>query len=452
MHMKLDCVLTAVNENTLYLEFIPIFIQTWKKLYPSIDIKIILISNMIPKQYLVYEENIILFPPINNVLTSFTAQYIRLLYPCVLQYKNGVMITDIDMLPMNNSYYTKNIENISNDKFIYMRKGICEIYKQYAMCYNVACPETWKNVFKINSICDIRNRIKEIFDNNIIKEGHNNEGWCIDQLHLYKYINEWRKQTNNFISISDNETNFYRLCRSQMRFFSENTKENISKGLYTDYHCLRPMSNYDKINKMIYNLLIASPFWSVEYLNSLNFVKSNICSPINNGLFDISIDYNENIIYKRIKQKVHNIDYYKSIIYNLKNDEFMKEYIYKPEQINIEDDGSYFSKYIKNGIRLYDINCDVDISNNILTKLLNSLHKLQNNLISYSKNNNLYGDWALHNLMYCVDNERIYNVDLEGFYTYPYVYNNGNCDINHCLSRFFKLYKRIKIKQNQIKI
>jgi len=42
INMKLDCVLTAVNENPLYLEFIPIFIKTWNKLYPGIDVKILL--------------------------------------------------------------------------------------------------------------------------------------------------------------------------------------------------------------------------------------------------------------------------------------------------------------------------------------------------------------------------------------------------------------------------
>ena len=33
--MKLDCVLTAVNDNRLYLDFVPIFIKTWNKLYPA---------------------------------------------------------------------------------------------------------------------------------------------------------------------------------------------------------------------------------------------------------------------------------------------------------------------------------------------------------------------------------------------------------------------------------
>tara|TARA_B110000858_G_scaffold197484_1_gene259295 strand:- start:3230 stop:3397 length:168 start_codon:yes stop_codon:yes gene_type:complete len=46
--MKLDCILTSVNENKLYLDFIPIFIKTWNKLYPNVDIKIILIAKSIP--------------------------------------------------------------------------------------------------------------------------------------------------------------------------------------------------------------------------------------------------------------------------------------------------------------------------------------------------------------------------------------------------------------------
>jgi hypothetical protein len=42
--MKLDCVLTAVNDNPLYLEFIPIFIKTWNKLYPGLDVKIVIVK------------------------------------------------------------------------------------------------------------------------------------------------------------------------------------------------------------------------------------------------------------------------------------------------------------------------------------------------------------------------------------------------------------------------
>ena len=73
--MKLDCVLTAVNENKLYLDMLPYFIKFWNKLYPTIDIKIVLIADKIPLEYQTYQKNIILFKPINNVSTNFTSQY-----------------------------------------------------------------------------------------------------------------------------------------------------------------------------------------------------------------------------------------------------------------------------------------------------------------------------------------------------------------------------------------
>ena len=110
--MKLDCVLTAVNENTLYLDFIPFFVDTWNKLYPDVDVKVVLIMSEIPSNLEKYKNNIILFKPIPSINTSFISQYIRMLYPCILNYKNGVMITDIDIIPMNKVYYTHPIEPI----------------------------------------------------------------------------------------------------------------------------------------------------------------------------------------------------------------------------------------------------------------------------------------------------------------------------------------------------
>jgi len=243
--MKLDCILTAVNENKLYLDFVPIFIKTWNKLYPNVDVKIILIAKKIPDEYLCYKDNIILFEPIENVLTDFTSQFIRLLYPCILNYENGVMITDMDMLPMNRSYYTENIKSFDNSKFIYLRENICFEYNQLAMCYNVAVPKIWKEIFEITSVEDIRNRIETI--------GRHVE-WCTDQVVLYKKVMEWNNKTNNLICLKENSTGFKRLDRNTFGL-NNIIKENISKGVYSDYHCYRPMSEFSKINYEIYNLL-----------------------------------------------------------------------------------------------------------------------------------------------------------------------------------------------------
>ena len=248
--MKLDCILTAVNENALYIETVPFFINTWSKLYPNVDIKIILIATEIPEHLIQYEKFIILFKPINKINTSFTSQYIRLLYPCILNYKNGVMITDIDMIPMNRTYYTKNIENFTNDKFIYLRanwptQGF-ERCPQFAMCYNVASSKIWSDIFKIKSIEDINERLIKI---------NRHSGWSTDQVDLCKYVIDWNKKTNNLILVKDNTTGFQRLGRIQSKHFNEKLKKNILDGNYTDYHCSRPFKKYEEILMKIYELL-----------------------------------------------------------------------------------------------------------------------------------------------------------------------------------------------------
>lgn len=436
--MKLDCVLTAVNENKLYLDFIPIFIKTWNKLYPNVDVKIVLIAKDIPEDLILYKNNIILFNPIENVLTSFTSQFIRLLYPCILDYKNGVLITDMDMLPMNSTYYTKNIVEFDNNKFIYYRDNVCFEYKQIAMCYNVATPKIWKDIFKVNSINDIVNVIKETFIKNTIKEGHGNTGWCTDQLTLYNKIMEWNKKTNNFVRLKEKQTLFKRLDRNTFDISNVNIRENITSGKYTDYHCYRPMSKYSKINWEIFDLLPSA-------YSTLPFIKSELKSPIGNGLFEILINTKENILYKKKKKKINfiNIENYKKIIYGIKSNPVLCEYIFEPEKIYIEDDGSYYSSFIKNSIRLYDINSNSRIDDTILDNLKRSIQDMKKKLNNYVKTNKLSGDWALHNLIYCLDTNKIYNVDLEGFYIYPFVHDNGNCDIKYCNDRFDKLVEII---------
>jgi hypothetical protein len=226
-----------------------------------VDVKIILVADEIPPQFMEYKSNIILFKPIENVLTSFTAQFIRLLYPSILNYKNGILITDMDMLPMNRSYYTKNVEPFDNSKFIYYRGDVCFEYKQLAMCYNIATNEVWRDVFKINNIEDISNYILSVSNSTTIKEGHGNLGWSTDQLVLYEKIMEWNAKTGNLVCLDESKTGYRRLCRDsyyEINNIAGNDSHiinNIRKGLYSDFHCCRPMKDYSYINYKVYALL-----------------------------------------------------------------------------------------------------------------------------------------------------------------------------------------------------
>ena len=251
--MKLDCILTSCNTNPLYMDFIPIFIKTWNKLYPIVDVKIVLISNTIPTEFHEFTKNIILFPPLEDISTAFTSQYIRLLYPAILNYENGIMITDIDMLPMNRTYYTSNIQNVENDKFIYMRNVLLQ-NKQIAMCYNVARNKTWGEIFSIITTEDINNHLKEAYSQITYVDGHNQAGWSTDQTVFYKKIMRWNDITNNFIVLNDNKTGYRRLNRNT---FTMNTtmRNQVKSGYYSDYHCYRPYMKYKEINDQILDLL-----------------------------------------------------------------------------------------------------------------------------------------------------------------------------------------------------
>ena len=121
-----------------------------------------------------------------------------------------------------------------------------------------------------------------------------------------------------------------------------------------------------------------------NYTN-LQFVKSKLKSPIGSGQFTIFINKDKNILYKKTNTKIRSVEKYKKIIYSLKNNPVLSEYIFQPEKIYIEDDGSYYSSYIKNGIRLYDINSNFNMDENILNNLKNTTQDMKKKLNNYVK-------------------------------------------------------------------
>ena len=284
--MKLDCVLTACNNIPMYIDFIPNFVKAWNKLCPNVDVKIILIHDSIPEKFKEYEKNIILFPPLPNVSTAFTSQYIRLLYPALLPYTNGVMITDMDILPMNSRYYIENIKPFTNDHFVYLRHVLMEGYvlsnyleqltgrviqkkitipPQLSMCYNVATPTVWGEIFTIQTVDDINKRILEVYESieyvtpgELHKDGEvENHSWSQDQIDLYACVMKWNTHTNKFAFIRDDNTGYRRLDRSRYGGIplTQELQQMIHMGVFSDYHCYRPYEKFKHFNDTIVSWL-----------------------------------------------------------------------------------------------------------------------------------------------------------------------------------------------------
>ena len=252
--MKLTDVLTATDANPLYYKFVPIFIRAWKKLFPEIKIHIILISDKIIPELKPYSEFIKLFPPLKNIRTSFIAQNIRLFYPCLLKTEGGVLITDIDIIPMNRKYYIDSIESIDSNKFVCYRQLECVGKNEMVICYNVAHPEIWREIFYIKTIEDIKFVLKQIV-NNIKYVGHSNMPyWITDQLYLYEMTQNWNNYSGCLVILNDVVTGYKRLDRG--RFPNNNILINaIREGMYSDYHMYRPYDMYKEVNDRIVELL-----------------------------------------------------------------------------------------------------------------------------------------------------------------------------------------------------
>lgn len=249
--MKISHVLTSVNENSKYIKFIPLFIKTWTYLFPEIEpiilytgqnIDEIIVKYNISPKYLKYIHHFY----IESVDTCFTAQIIRIFYPALVESDNFVIISDIDMIPLNRKYY----ENVdaTTDQFICYRSD-CLGNVMYPICYNAATPKKWGEVFQIFSQQDLRNQINHIY-NRIDYKGRENQYWYTDQFHLY-YILSQRKDV---IFLKDNQTGYYRLPFQDYNL--PNFSERVKNGIYNDYHMSKDCDL--EIDQKIVNTLIQS--------------------------------------------------------------------------------------------------------------------------------------------------------------------------------------------------
>lgn len=251
--MKIDYVLVSANVCGHYLELFPLVFRIWKERF-NIYCYLILISDHIPLSLEHFSNYIILFPPIEGINDIFVAQTIRILYPALFDNKN-ILISDIDIFPISDNYFIKSIEHISDDKFVtYTDRYVKQ--NMYAICYNVANSNTWKEIFKINSIDDIVRTLRNWY--NVKYDGTKNcEGWFTDQLKLYEIVNKWKQE--RVIILKDRDLNFKRLDKRHRNNIVKNIdlyKKNLLT--YTDFHCIKPYSKLKHYILVIINEILNS--------------------------------------------------------------------------------------------------------------------------------------------------------------------------------------------------
>lgn len=182
--MKLTTVLGSVNNNPAYYMFIPKQILFWAKF--NIRFIAVFVGDTIPPVLEAYKANIILWTRNQDMKGAFVGQNIRIYYPALLDLPDDelVMITDMDMLPMNHTYYTAGLESFTTNDFIYYREVAGN---QIYMCYNAAHPRTWAAVFGIKSEDDIERALNSTYQQTY--DGRPGfTGWYSDQHLMYERL------------------------------------------------------------------------------------------------------------------------------------------------------------------------------------------------------------------------------------------------------------------------
>lgn len=218
--MKITKVLLVCNDNPEYYQFANDIYDIWKY-YIKIDPHLFVITDDKTKINIDFEDRVVQYiKPVNNIPTAFQSQVIRLLLPSLFE-NDTIIITDIDMIPLNRKFFKQYLKYLNDDFFI-------RYFQNYQMCYNCAKGNIWKEMFNINSISEIKYKILEWYQE--YKGSH-----TTDQLVLYKYLEAYKGNKIILTTYLPNKTPLPRLS-TYSRPLNFHKVELTDLKNYIDFH------------------------------------------------------------------------------------------------------------------------------------------------------------------------------------------------------------------------
>jgi hypothetical protein len=193
--------------------------------------------------------------------TATQAQCIRLLYPALLGGSDAVMISDMDMIPLQRSFFTQGFLSFQQNQFVSLR-GIDENEKQIYMCYVGATPRVWSELFSISSEEDIRTRLTEWSQSYPADGSHGGLGWCTDQIELYSRIKKLQQQSPDRVGLLPWTPQIPRLDRGnpyEWAVWSDSLEHKLKYGRYVDFH----MPPFQQFSSVIYRIM--ETCWDPQY-------------------------------------------------------------------------------------------------------------------------------------------------------------------------------------------
>jgi len=229
---KIDFVVISSDDNPLYKDFYSIVAKQWYKLgYKTYYVNITNENSFIENEYGIVHK----IKSLESVSTGFQSQVVRLFVSNLVNDKN-LLMSDIDMLPINKDYFENIAEELQPDKIILYSGQPYGDVPYYPMCYVLGNSNLLKHKLGIENMsfdeyCSFLCQFYGI-------------KWNTDEHFMYDKLNKYSenliiKRNRNFKNRIDRGSWFY-------------DSKKLEKNYYIDSHLLRPYSEYQsQINKLL---------------------------------------------------------------------------------------------------------------------------------------------------------------------------------------------------------
>jgi hypothetical protein len=251
--LELTHMLTAVDLNPRYLDLWPVVRRAWSEI-AAVDPILVLVAarNAVPPE-LAGDAGVRIFEPEPGLSTVLQAQCIRLLYPALLESEGAVIVSDVDMVPLSPRYFHRPLARIDHRHFVAYRDVLLPL-GEMAICYNAALPTTWRSVFGVRDLDDVRTMLRAWAEGVDHDGSHGGTGWTTDQRRLYRVLLERGRRERDVWILDDYFTGYRRLERAYVekwKMLSEDARRGIARDAFSDFHLLHADSDHAALNEVI---------------------------------------------------------------------------------------------------------------------------------------------------------------------------------------------------------
>lgn len=233
--MKIDYVIISSDDNTTYKDFYHIVASRWNKLgFKTYYINITDTEELIKNKYGIIHK----IKKLDVISTSFQSQVVRLFVSNLIKNSN-ILISDIDMLPINGGYFNQYLNQLTKKNVIIYSGQPYRDVPYYPMCYILSDSDNLSEILEIKGL-NFSQYCKMLLE-------QYGDKWNCDENFVYDKLskNQDRLIINNRNII---ET---RIDRSNWVYDIDKIKE----GFYFDSHLLRPLEKNKKEITELLNIL-----------------------------------------------------------------------------------------------------------------------------------------------------------------------------------------------------